>query len=163
MTSKNGVHIEADSGAETVMDANGFVMSLTGRVRKPRSKVSKACDNCRKRKIKCNGKFPCASCEIYLCECTFTTRHGSNRIKNFQKANLNLEGATVQVKEETDSSSGSVPNPQLCADGPLSLIHIYKVRSQYQALNQIVNQRWPLFLKDAMTYKLENPSDNKQT
>lgn len=121
MTSKNGVHIEADSGAETAMDANGFVMSLTGRVRKPRSKVSKACDNCRKRKIKCNGKFPCASCEIYLCECTFTTRHGSNRIKNFQKTNLNLEGATVQVKEETDSSCGSIPNPQLCADGPCSI------------------------------------------
>ncbi|CAI1998138.1 hypothetical protein SEUBUCD650_0G02510 [Saccharomyces eubayanus] len=119
MTSKNGVHIEADSGAETTMDSNGFVMSLAGRVRKPRSKVSKACDNCRKRKIKCNGKFPCASCEIYSCECTFATRHGSRRINNFQKTNL--EGATIQVKEETDSSSSSVPNPQLCADGPCSI------------------------------------------
>ncbi|CAI4039255.1 hypothetical protein SMKI_07G2360 [Saccharomyces mikatae IFO 1815] len=116
MTSKNGVHIEAGPDTESSADSYNFTIGLSGKVRKPRSKVSKACDNCRKRKIKCNGKFPCASCEIYSCECTFTTRQGGNRIKNLQKANL--EGTIVQGKEETDSSSTPLPKPQPYASRP---------------------------------------------
>lgn len=116
LASKNGVHIEAGPDTESSADSSHFSIGLSGKVRKPRSKVSKACDNCRKRKIKCNGKFPCASCEIYSCECTFSSRQGGSRIKNLHKTSL--EGTSVQVKEETDSSSASLPNNQRCTDGP---------------------------------------------
>lgn len=83
LTPKNGVHIETGPDTESSADSSNFSTGFSGKIRKPRSKVSKACDNCRKRKIKCNGKFPCASCEIYSCECTFSTRQGGARIKTF--------------------------------------------------------------------------------
>ncbi|CEP60479.1 drug-responsive transcription factor PDR1 LALA0_S01e11848g [Lachancea lanzarotensis] len=40
--------------------------------KKKRAKVSTACDNCRKRKIKCTGDQPCLNCQTYSCECTYT-------------------------------------------------------------------------------------------
>lgn len=40
--------------------------------RNGRSKVVKACDNCRRRKIKCSGTKPCASCQTYDCDCVFS-------------------------------------------------------------------------------------------
>ncbi|SCU84549.1 LAFA_0D10572g1_1 [Lachancea sp. 'fantastica'] len=43
-----------------------------GVVKKRRAKVSTACDNCRKRKIKCTGDQPCLNCQTYNCECNFT-------------------------------------------------------------------------------------------
>ncbi|SCU93777.1 LADA_0G04852g1_1 [Lachancea dasiensis] len=42
-----------------------------GVVKKKRTKVSKACDNCRRRKIKCTGAQPCLNCQTYKCECTY--------------------------------------------------------------------------------------------
>lgn len=41
-------------------------------VKKPRSKVSRACENCRRRKIKCTGNQPCNNCVTYQCECVFS-------------------------------------------------------------------------------------------
>lgn len=40
-----------------------------------RSKVSTACVNCRKRKIKCTGKHPCTNCISYDCTCVFLKKH----------------------------------------------------------------------------------------
>ncbi|CAI4055059.1 hypothetical protein SKDZ_02G1030 [Saccharomyces kudriavzevii ZP591] len=40
-----------------------------------RSKVSTACVNCRKRKIKCTGKHPCTNCISYDCTCVFLKRY----------------------------------------------------------------------------------------
>lgn len=41
-------------------------------VKKPRSKVSRACENCRRRKIKCTGSQPCSNCVAYQCDCIFS-------------------------------------------------------------------------------------------
>ncbi|MCJ1407776.1 hypothetical protein MMC19_001847 [Ptychographa xylographoides] len=37
-----------------------------------RRRIAKACDMCRKKKIKCDGKMPCSHCVNYKTECTFT-------------------------------------------------------------------------------------------
>lgn len=42
--------------------------------KKKSSRVSKACNTCRVRKIKCNGKNPCESCAHSGVECTFDDR-----------------------------------------------------------------------------------------
>jgi len=50
---------------------------MSNRVSKARKKaprVSKACNTCRSRKIKCNGVKPCASCSQAGTECTFDDR-----------------------------------------------------------------------------------------
>ena len=38
-----------------------------------RRRIARACDMCRKKKIKCDGKMPkCSHCENYKTECIFT-------------------------------------------------------------------------------------------
>ncbi|AET41260.1 uncharacterized protein Ecym_7440 [Eremothecium cymbalariae DBVPG len=38
----------------------------------PRKRVSKACDTCRAKKIKCNGEEPCSNCGKHDLECAYT-------------------------------------------------------------------------------------------
>lgn len=36
-----------------------------------RRRVTRACDECRKKKVKCDGRQPCVSCTVYSFECTY--------------------------------------------------------------------------------------------
>ncbi|KAK3692369.1 fungal-specific transcription factor domain-containing protein [Podospora appendiculata] len=45
-----------------------------------RRRVTRACDECRRKKIKCDGKQPCSHCSIYSYECTYDKP--SNRRRN---------------------------------------------------------------------------------
>lgn len=47
---------------------------------KKRRRVQRACDECRKKKIKCDGRMPCTHCTIYSYQCTFD--QPSNRRRN---------------------------------------------------------------------------------
>ncbi|KAK2867874.1 hypothetical protein FQN49_003390, partial [Arthroderma sp. PD_2] len=45
-----------------------------------RRRVTRACDECRRKKIKCDGKQPCTHCTVYSYECTYDKP--SNRRRN---------------------------------------------------------------------------------
>lgn len=45
-----------------------------------RRRVTRACDECRRKKIKCDGKQPCTHCSVYTYECTYDKP--SNRRRN---------------------------------------------------------------------------------
>ncbi|KAJ1337446.1 proline utilization trans-activator [Microdochium nivale] len=45
-----------------------------------RRRVTRACDECRRKKIKCNGKQPCTHCQVYSYDCTYDKP--SNRRRN---------------------------------------------------------------------------------
>lgn len=45
-----------------------------------RRRVTRACDECRRKKIKCDGKQPCTHCSVYSYECTYD--QPSNRRRN---------------------------------------------------------------------------------
>ncbi|KAF1810878.1 hypothetical protein P152DRAFT_467583 [Eremomyces bilateralis CBS 781.70] len=45
-----------------------------------RRRVTRACDECRRKKIKCDGKQPCTHCQVYSYECTYD--QPSNRRRN---------------------------------------------------------------------------------
>ncbi|KAH6687384.1 transcriptional activator Mut3p [Plectosphaerella plurivora] len=45
-----------------------------------RRRVTRACDECRRKKIKCDGKQPCTHCAVYSYECTYDKP--SNRRRN---------------------------------------------------------------------------------
>jgi len=45
-----------------------------------RRRVTRACDECRRKKIKCDGKQPCTHCSVYSYECTYDKP--SNRRRN---------------------------------------------------------------------------------
>lgn len=92
-----------------------------GMVRKPRSKVSKACDNCRRRKIKCTGRQPCNNCVTYQCECVYakSPSPGGNNIRvkvstsddlssiNSDSVESNISGITNVNKSWTENTRNS--------------------------------------------------------
>ncbi len=45
-----------------------------------RKRVTRACDECRKKKVKCDGQQPCIHCTVYSYDCTYD--QPSNRRKN---------------------------------------------------------------------------------
>ncbi|KAL8971474.1 MAG: hypothetical protein Q9183_001042 [Haloplaca sp. 2 TL-2023] len=45
-----------------------------------RRRVTRACDECRRKKIKCDGKHPCTHCTVYSYECSYD--QPSNRRRN---------------------------------------------------------------------------------
>ncbi|CAK7274455.1 Gypsy retrotransposon integrase-like protein 1 [Sporothrix epigloea] len=45
-----------------------------------RRRVTRACDECRRKKIKCDGRQPCTHCSVYTYECTYDKP--SNRRRN---------------------------------------------------------------------------------
>lgn len=53
------------------------VKNASGNVPK-RKKVSKACDSCRRRKIKCTGTQPCMNCQLHQCACIFSNNNVSS-------------------------------------------------------------------------------------
>ncbi|CCD22498.1 Zn(II)2Cys6 transcription factor NDAI_0A03410 [Naumovozyma dairenensis CBS 421] len=82
-----------------------------GKVKKTRS--SRACENCRARKIKCSGNQPCSNCEIYNCPCAFTpikrknlSDKGIERIANndhlFQENNAST---TTNIRSDFESTN----------------------------------------------------------
>lgn len=86
-------------------------------VKKPRSKVSRACENCRRRKIKCTGNQPCNNCVTYQCECIFskgTVSSISNISQITPASSENLTSvtncdSTVERASSSRTSSNSAP------------------------------------------------------
>ncbi|KAK1750788.1 putative transcriptional regulatory protein [Echria macrotheca] len=65
---------EAPSGDQS---ATGDTQSMPLQKRR---RVTRACDECRRKKIKCDGKQPCTHCSVYSYECTYDKP--SNRRRN---------------------------------------------------------------------------------
>ncbi|KAF2657041.1 hypothetical protein K491DRAFT_714785 [Lophiostoma macrostomum CBS 122681] len=74
-------------------DADQPQRSATAPMQK-RRRVTRACDECRRKKIKCDGKQPCTHCTVYSYECTYD--QPSNRRRN--AAPQYVETLEVQLK-----------------------------------------------------------------
>ena len=69
---------------------------MPDKIDKLRTKVRKACDNCRKRKLRCTGKQPCSTCEAYSCACIYSARSITNRRGRAKKKLINRNLSTQQ-------------------------------------------------------------------
>ena len=90
------------------------VITAHAAIAAPKRRVSKACDHCRKRKIKCDRINPltnkCTNCTKYGAECTFTHHELSQR----RKRNITEEPSdTIPEPRQDDSSIGSSSIPML--------------------------------------------------
>ncbi|KAK4661590.1 Gypsy retrotransposon integrase-like protein 1 [Podospora pseudopauciseta] len=68
---------KVDSEAPESQDGTGDAPSMPLQKRR---RVTRACDECRRKKIKCDGKQPCTHCSVYSYECTYDKP--SNRRRN---------------------------------------------------------------------------------
>ena len=85
----------------------------------PRKVVSKACDACRRRKVKCNGLRPCAGCLSAELACTFESPRGLGGNRGARATVLNELRAKSQHRDAhqpTLDGAESTPSP----DTPLA-------------------------------------------
>ncbi|KAL1875752.1 hypothetical protein VTK73DRAFT_9813 [Phialemonium thermophilum] len=68
---------EESVGPSGLRNAAGEGLSMPVQKRR---RVTRACDECRRKKIKCDGKQPCTHCSVYSYECTYDKP--SNRRRN---------------------------------------------------------------------------------
>lgn len=57
-----------------------------------RRRVTRACDECRKKKVKCDGKQPCIHCTVYSYNCTYQSPNSRNKKSAIvpEKQNLSM-------------------------------------------------------------------------
>ncbi|KAF2455849.1 fungal-specific transcription factor domain-containing protein [Lineolata rhizophorae] len=80
--SASGAEADDDNAAATATarTAAGAPNSKPAAPVQKRRRVTRACDECRRKKIKCDGKNPCTHCTVYSYECTYD--QPSNRRRN---------------------------------------------------------------------------------
>ncbi|USW47686.1 hypothetical protein Slin15195_G010050 [Septoria linicola] len=77
---ENEVKTESGQASPSSLEAKKApAVKAPGNLQK-RRRVTRACDECRKKKIKCDGKQPCTHCTVYSYECTYD--QPSNRRRN---------------------------------------------------------------------------------
>lgn len=82
-----------------------------------RARVCRACDNCRKRKVKCSGATVCAECQRFNIQCVYREHYRTRKgfaIKIFQTPGFEKESTRsgtdsnrTNVKNEGDNSTGN--------------------------------------------------------
>lgn len=101
-----------------------------------RTKVRKACESCRKRKIKCTGLQPCASCEAYNCPCIYSNRNSpttatsnnnnkhNNTTANIDSMQNNIPSNGIKKKRMSSnmSNASSVNNSSISSFSSLNII-----------------------------------------
>lgn len=71
-----------------------------------RTKVRKACESCRKRKIKCTGLQPCASCEAYNCPCIYSNKNSPATTTSSNTSNSNHNDDNLYMTTDRKQSNG---------------------------------------------------------
>ncbi|CEP62134.1 Asg1p LALA0_S04e08614g [Lachancea lanzarotensis] len=73
-----------------------------------RRRVTRACDECRKKKVKCDGQQPCIHCTVYSYECTYN--QPSKRASLSQQPSFNTP-VNSESNETTTTGGGGAPSP----------------------------------------------------
>ncbi|KAK1983766.1 fungal-specific transcription factor domain-containing protein [Colletotrichum cereale] len=79
-----------------------------------RQRTAQACDTCKRRKQKCNGSRPCATCTKRSLVCTYTTGNGSEQTPTDQIASPNKR----RNIEELPTANPAVPEGSLASASP---------------------------------------------
>ncbi|EDO17617.1 hypothetical protein Kpol_1061p42 [Vanderwaltozyma polyspora DSM 70294] len=102
------------SGNSSTNDSNnttGTSNTNTTTQKKTRSKVSRACEGCRRRKIKCSGNWPCSSCITYDCECIFTSSDSINSKKKITScSSLEILNKSKTLSENNNNNNNNDNN-----------------------------------------------------
>lgn len=123
-----------------------------------RRRVTRACDECRRKKIKCDGKQPCTHCTVYSYDCTYD--QPSNRRRNptpqyiealetrlqraetllrtvFPNIDLKDPNAEVAIQKQQEASVKDIPEGSQSGDGSKITDHGAQLRSMIESTGQL--------------------------
>lgn len=80
-----------------------------------RRRVTRACDSCRSKKVKCDGRQPCIHCTVYSYNCTYCTPGVRNKhsIEHHQDPASSQLLSTAAILAKATNPSGSSNDPSV--------------------------------------------------
>ncbi|KAK2064494.1 fungal-specific transcription factor domain-containing protein [Colletotrichum caudatum] len=94
-----------------------------------RQRTAQACDTCKRRKQKCNGSRPCATCTKRSLVCTYTTSNGSEQTSPDQIASPSKR----RNIEELSAASSTAPEGSLASASPAAATTPWESKPQQPA------------------------------
>lgn len=140
-----------------------------------RRRVVRACDRCRKLKIKCSGDLPCIHCTVYSYECTYDQPSKSKRKNNLSSSGNPASNTTTKISlskaatsqqqsnqfiQKPNGNSHSTTEPNLTAE------LLGKIKAYNEVLHKLLPQLNPgeildpVRLNHAITEIKKNKSSN---
>lgn len=77
---------------------------MVDQLQNKRRRVTRACDECRKKKVKCDGQQPCIHCTVYSYECTYNQ---PTKRSNLSVSTQSLQSAGQQRGQGPSTGGGS--------------------------------------------------------
>lgn len=102
--------IAASNSSNTSNNNNGN----SNRGDQKRRRVTRACDNCRQKKVKCDGKQPCIHCTVYSYKCTYdqpnvrNKKHSGIPIPTALPSSAVLAAAAANIANSNGSNVGDL-------------------------------------------------------
>lgn len=90
---------------EVVEGGSTFASPTPKSAESKRRRVTRACDNCRLKKVKCDGRRPCIHCTVYLYSCSYDEPNIRNKKNSGIPSSLALP--TVASGDSGSQSAGS--------------------------------------------------------
>lgn len=103
-----------------------------------RRRVTRACDNCRQKKVKCDGKQPCIHCTVYSYICTYDQ-------PNIRNKNLSILPQTLPMPQAFKKKSTLHPNLIMCQN----IINVLVPKLKLNVLSLPLNFDFDKFQKAA--------------
>ncbi|ODV58155.1 uncharacterized protein ASCRUDRAFT_62748, partial [Ascoidea rubescens DSM 1968] len=78
-----------------------------------RRRVTRACDECRKKKVKCDGQQPCVHCTVYNYNCTYdqpSNRSKKNKLLHHSSFNNNISSSSNNNHNPYNPNSNNTSN-----------------------------------------------------
>lgn len=74
-----------------------------------RRRVTRACDECRKKKVKCDGQQPCIHCTVYSYDCTYNqpTKRFNSNVNNSMSTNTTVKSNRSQAFNSTSNNNNN--------------------------------------------------------
>lgn len=132
-----------------------------------RRKVTRACDDCRKKKVKCDGNQPCIHCTVYSYECTYNqplkrAQQNSRRMSNIHTSNssaslenLGNEGPDSKLQKSNGTRKYNTKSSKLQAE-----VEVYRklfegIFPQFPSIKEL---DVPTFLQIFHNFKNNSPT-----
>lgn len=100
---KTSNRIEKPTTMDSTSSSSSVLSAVSGNYPIVRRRISKACNYCRQRKIKCNGNTPCLNCKNHQIECTYSKTIRKKKKQTTKKLTLqDLEKRMNKMDQKFD-------------------------------------------------------------